>query len=306
MVQEKPVWTILKILDWTKQYFKNKGVENPRLDAEVLLCAVLKCERIKLYTNFDQPLEEEELAKYREYVQRRGKMEPLAYIVGHKEFLNSDFKVTTDTLVPRPETELLVEELIRMNETKGPREILDIGCGSGAILLSLLKELPEARGLGIDINPGAVAVTMENAQSLQLEERCAVLVSDLYQNILPDDKFNLIVSNPPYIPTADIATLAQDVQKEPRQALDGGPDGLDYYKKILEQINDHLLPTGMAAFEIGIGQGEQVAELCRAAGFSITTIGKDYGHIDRMVFATKEETDYANEIMALRQKNGFR
>ncbi len=302
MVQEKPVWNILKILDWTKQYFKNKGLENPRLDAEVLLCAVLNCERIKLYVNFDQPLEEEELAQYREYVQRRGKMEPLAYIIGHKEFMDSDFKVTTDTLVPRPETELLVEELIRMNETKGPREILDIGCGSGAILLSLLKELPEARGLGIDINPGAVAVTMENAKSLQLEDRCAVLVSDLYTNLPRDDKFNLIVSNPPYIPTGDISGLAQDVQKEPRAALDGGIDGLDYYKRILEHINDYLLPTGMAAFEIGINQGDQVAELCKEAGLSITAIGKDYGNIDRMVFATKEGTDYANEIIVLRRK----
>ena len=306
MVQEKPVWTILKILDWTKQYFKNKGVENPRLDAEVLLCAVLNCERIRLYTNFDQPLEETELTKYREYVLRRGKMEPLAYIVGHKEFMNSDFKVTTDTLVPRPETELLVEELIKMNETKGPREILDIGCGSGAILLSLLKELPEARGLGIDINPGAVAVTMENAQKLQLEDRAAVLVSDLYHNMLEDDKFNLIVSNPPYIPTEDIKGLAEDVQKEPHEALDGGSDGLDYYKKILKRITDFLLPTGMAAFEIGIGQGDRVASLCREAGFSITTIGKDYAHIDRMVFATKEGTDYANEIMALKQRKEFR
>ena len=306
MVQEKPIWTILKILDWTKQYFKNKGVENPRLDAEVLLCAVLKCERIKLYTNFDQPLEEDELAKYREFVLRRGKMEPLAYIVGHKEFMDSDFKVTKDTLVPRPETELLVEELIKMNETKGPREILDMGCGSGAILLSLLKELPEARGLGIDINPGAVAVTIENAKNLQLEDRTAVLVSDLYKNLLPDDKFNLIVSNPPYIPTGDMQGLAQDVQKEPHEALDGGIDGLDYYKRILQHIGDFLLPTGMAAFEIGIGQGEQVARLCQEAGLSITTIGKDYANIDRMVFATKEETDYANEIMALRQKKGFR
>ena len=306
MVQEKPVWTILKILEWTKQYFKGKGVENPRLDAEVLLCAVLNCERIKLYTNFDQPLEDEELTKYRDFVARRGKLEPLAYILGHKEFMDSDFKVTADTLVPRPETELLVEELIKMNEVKGPREILDIGCGSGAILLSLLKELPEARGLGLDINPGAVAVTMENAQNMQLAERCAVLVSDLYKNLPKDDKFNMIVSNPPYIPTEDIKGLAQDVQKEPHEALDGGQDGLDYYRRILEHINDYLLPTGMAAFEIGINQGEPVAELCRTAGFTITTIGKDYGNIDRMVFATKEETDYANEIMALRQKKGFR
>ena len=306
MVQVKPVWTILKILEWTKQYFKSKGVENPRLDAEVLLCAVLHCERIMLYANFEQPLEDKELAQYRKYVQRRGNLEPLAYILGHKEFMNSNFKVSKDTLIPRPETELLVEELIKMNETKGPREILDIGCGSGAILLSLLKGLPEARGLGLDINPGAVAVTLENPQNLQLEERCAALVSDLYKNMLPDDKFNLIVSNPPYIPTGDIGGLAKDVQKEPHQALDGGTDGLDYYRRILAHINEYLLPTGMAAFEIGINQGEEVVDLCHQAGLSITTIGKDYSHIDRMIFATKEETDYANEIVALRQKQGFR
>lgn len=300
MAENKPVWTIVKIVEWTKQYFKGKGVENPRLDAEVLLCDVLKCTRLDLYTHFDQPLEEAELKKYREYVARRAKMEPLAYILGRKAFMQHELKVTTATLVPRPETELLVEQVIKLNAAKEPREILDIGCGSGAILVALLAELKRSRGLGIDISPEAVAVTMENAQALGVEERCAALVSNLFEHMLPDDKFHVLVSNPPYIPTGELALLAPDVQKEPRAALDGGADGLDFYRKILQQAPQYLLPDSMVALEIGIHQGQAVKELCQAAGFKVVNVQPDYAGIDRLVFATKEGSSYANEIMAIK------
>lgn len=206
-------------------------MENPRLDAEVLLCAVLKCERIKLYTEFDKPLSEEERDKMRSYVERRAKHEPLAYIIGERAFMRNNFKVTPATLVPRPETELLVESLVKaapMLCADGAVKALDIGTGSGAIIVSLLDYLPAAVGVGVDISNEALAVAKENAAAIGVDKRVAFRQSDLFSNVPVEKKFDIIVSNPPYIPAADIATLAQDVQQEPRTALDGGADGLDF------------------------------------------------------------------------------
>ncbi len=302
MQQQRTVWTILKILQWTQQYFSSKGVENPRLDAEVLLCAVLDKSRIQLYTNFDEPLEEQELKQYREYVARRAAREPVAYILGHKGFLHYDFIVTRDTLIPRPETELLVEQLVSLNKEKGPVRILDLGCGSGAIIDSLLAELPEARGMGVDISPGAAAVTRENAENLKVGDRLETVVSDLYEKVPQEPKFQVLVSNPPYIPEGDLAGLQAEVHREPRQALDGGRDGLDFYRRILRDVWTYLDPEGMVAFEIGQGQGEEVARLCREAGLDCVKIRKDYGDIDRMVFATKGGTVYGNAILEIKER----
>ena len=300
MQEQKTVWTILKILQWTQQYFQSKGVENPRLDAEVLLCAVLDKSRIQLYTNFDEPLEEQELKQYRGYVARRAAREPVAYILGHKGFLQYDFKVTKDTLIPRPETELLVEQLVSLNRDRGPVRILDLGCGSGAIIDSLLAELPEARGMGVDISPGAAAVTRENAQSLGVGERLETVVSDLYEKVPREEKFQVLVSNPPYISEGDLAGLQAEVHREPRRALDGGRDGLDFYRRILRDLWSYLDPEGMAAFEIGQGQGEDVARLCREAGLDCVKVRKDYGDMDRIVFAAKGGTVYGNAILEIK------
>lgn len=300
MQEQKTVWTILKILQWTQQYFQSKGVENPRLDAEVLLCAVLDKSRIQLYTNFDEPLEEQELKQYRGYVARRAAREPVAYILGHKGFLQYDFKVTKDTLIPRPETELLVEHLVSLNRDRGPVRILDLGCGSGAIIDSLLAELPEARGMGVDISPGAAAVTRENAQSLGVGDRLETVVSDLYEKVPREEKFQVLVSNPPYIPEGDLAGLQAEVHREPRRALDGGRDGLDFYRRILRDLWSYLDQEGMAAFEIGQGQGEDVARLCREAGLDCVKVRKDYGDMDRMVFAAKGGTVYGNAILEIK------
>lgn len=300
MQEQKTVWTILKILQWTQQYFQSKGMENPRLDAEVLLCAVLDKSRIQLYTNFDEPLEEQELKQYRGYVARRAAREPVAYILGHKGFLQYDFKVTKDTLIPRPETELLVEQLVSLNRDRGPVRILDLGCGSGAIIDSLLAELPEARGMGVDISPGAAAVTRENAQSLGVGDRLETVVSDLYEKVPREEKFQVLVSNPPYIPEGDLAGLQAEVHREPRRALDGGRDGLDFYRRILRDLWSYLDQEGMAAFEIGQGQGEDVARLCREAGLDCVKVRKDYGDMDRMVFAAKGGTVYGNAILEIK------
>ncbi len=301
----KPVWTIIKILDWTKQYFADRGVENPRLDAEVLLCAVLQCERIKLYMDFERPLTGAELSQYKNYVARRGQHEPLAYILGEKEFMRNSFKVTPATLVPRPETELLVESLIKAArglKADGDVKILDIGTGSGAIIVSLLDYLPNAKGVGVDISVDALIVAEENSRRIGVRERAGFMQSDLFSRIPADKKFDIIVSNPPYIPAADIAGLAKDVQKEPRGALDGGADGLDFYRRIISEAMDHMTDEGILAFEVGINQAQVVAELCCKAGFKATAIRKDYADIERMVFAVKEEGDgskYADLLLEI-------
>lgn len=298
-------WTILTILDWTKQYFADKGLENPRLDAEVLLCAVLICQRIKLYVDFERPLNSDELATYKSYVLRRAQHEPLAYILGHREFMRNDFKVTPATLVPRPETELLVESLTKaapLLKPEGEVKILDIGTGSGAIIVSLLDYLPKAKGVGADISVEALVVAKENAESIGVKERCGFVRSDLFSRIPLDKKFDIIVSNPPYIPAADIATLARDVQQEPRSALDGGADGLDFYRRIIAEAQEHMEEEGLLAFEVGINQSETVAQLCQAAGFRATAVRKDYAGIGRMVFAVKgvgKEEDYEDLLLAI-------
>lgn len=299
-METKPVWTIMKILNWTKQYFADKGVENPRLDAEVLLCAVLKCERINLYVDFERPLTENELAQFKQYVVRRAKHEPLAYILGEKAFMRNMFKVTPDTLVPRPETELLVESIVMAAEAVGGDvKILDIGTGSGAIIVSLLDYLPQAKGVGVDISVGALTVAKENAVSIGVAERAGFLRSDVFSVLPLDKKFDIIVSNPPYIPAGDIAGLAKDVQQEPIGALDGGVDGLDFYRRITNEAPLHMVEDGLLAFEIGIYQGDAVAELCRQAGFGAVAIRKDYAGIERMVFAAKEGGKYADLLLEI-------
>ena len=287
------VWTIMKILNWTKQYFEAKGVENPRLDAEVLLCAVLKCQRITLYVDFERPLSEEELATYREYVRRRGNFEPLAYILGERAFMRNTFKVNKATLVPRPETELLVESLVRIApllKREGDVKILDIGTGSGAIIVSLLDYLPNAKGVGVDISVDALIVAKENSEKIGVTGRIGFVRSDVFSKLPLEKKFDIIVSNPPYIPAGDIAGLDKDVQQEPRGALDGGTDGLDFYRRITAEAMDHMAEEGVLAFEIGIGQAAAVQQLCLDAGFVKTAVRKDYAGIERMVFAVKAAT----------------
>lgn len=296
-MENKPLWTITGVLEWTKQYFANKGIENPRLDAEILLCAVLKCERITLYVHFDQPLSEGELAEYRGYVTRRANQEPLAYILGSKAFMKHSLKVTPAVLVPRPETELLVESVAKAAAGAGAASLLDLGTGSGAIIVSLLELLPQTAGTAVDISGAALAVAGENAENIGVSDRLTLVESDLFSKLDSGQRFDIIVSNPPYIPAADIAGLTADVQREPRGALDGGTDGLDFYKRIAAGCETWLEEDGLLAFEVGIGQADVVCRLCQQAGLAVTAVRKDYAEIERMVFATREGTYYADHLL---------
>ena len=311
------IWTIGRILKWTEQYFKDKGIESPRLDAEVLLAHVLEKQRIYLYVHFDEPLQPGELAAYREMVKQRVLHVPVAQILGEKEFMGLTFKVTADTLVPRPDTEILVQAAVERlkamrGEAKAPEDealadgeeassaanrdeaavdvsqeplrIADIGTGSGAICLSVLHYLAGTVADTVDISPAARAVAEENAASLGLADRVTFHTGDLLQPLV-GMTFAAILSNPPYIPEADIAGLAPEVRlKEPHTALSGGRDGLDFYRRLAKEAPAMLVPGGFMAFEVGIHQAEPVAALAKANPLiARTEILPDYAGIDRVV-----------------------
>lgn len=281
------LWTIGRILKWTDQYFKQKNIESPRLDAEVLLSHILGRERIYLYVHFDEPLEPTELARYREAIKQRVQRVPVAYIIGEKEFMGLTFRVTADTLVPRPDTEILVQAAVERLRAHGeaPR-FADIGTGSGAICLSVLHFLPKAQADTVDISPAARAVAEENAAALEVADRVTFHTGDLLAP-LAGQCYDAILSNPPYIPDGDIAALAPEVRlKEPHTALAGGKDGLDFYRRLTADAPALLKDGGFLAVEVGIHQAAPVAALAVPA-FSRTEILKDYAGIERVVIAWK-------------------
>ena len=281
MTDRKEVWTIGKILNWTKQYFEEKGVDSPRLDAEVLLSHILKCDRIHLYVNFDRPLVGEELSSFRQMVKARAQRMPVAYILGEKEFMGHSFRVTPDVLIPRPDTEILVEEAIRLLAEKEAPRIVDIGTGSGAILLSVLKGTEGSTGVAVDLSPAALAVAKSNGERLGLADRAEFRLGDLYAPV--DGLFDAILSNPPYIPVRDMEGLSPEVKQEPEMALVGGADGLDFYRRLIDDAPRYLKEGGIVLFEVGIGEAQDVAELGKRRGFSVQRILPDYAGIDRVV-----------------------
>jgi release factor glutamine methyltransferase len=285
-METKPsVWTIGEILQWTKQYFSGKGVDNPRLDAEVLLSHILHRDRLYLYVHYDQPLAPDELIAFRECVRKRAARIPVAYIIGEKEFFGLTFTVSPDVLVPRPETELLVETVLQRLQNKSAPRILDLGTGSGAIAISLLSRLPDATAVAVDISPAALAVARENAKRYDLEGRLELRQGDFWQPAA-GMMFDAIVSNPPYIPANEIASLAPEVGREPVLALDGGKDGLDYYRRLLKEGHTYTSPNGIMAFEIGISQAAAIRSLAEQSQFAIQEILSDYAGIERVVVLT--------------------
>jgi release factor glutamine methyltransferase len=276
-------WTIGSILTWTKQYFTEKGVASPRLDAEVLLSHILGIDRIHLYVNFDQPLEVHELASFREAVKKRALRQPVAYIIGTKEFMGLTFAVTPAVLIPRPDTEILVENALgRLSGLDEPR-VLDIGTGSGAIIVSLLAKLPAARGVGVDISAEALAVAKANADRLGAGERLELKQGDLFAPVA-GRVFDAIVSNPPYIAEGELAGLEAELRYEPRVSLAGGADGLDFYRRLVSGGAALLKAGGFMALEVGAGQAAAVAAMATSAsGLTVAEIAKDYAGIERVV-----------------------
>jgi len=272
-------WTTLKVLTWTAGYLSEKGVANARREAEWLLCEATGLDRVGLYLNFEKPLNDEELAAYRGLVARRGKREPLQHILGSQEFDGLSFMVSPAVLIPRHDTETLLEQALK--QAPHARNILDIGTGSGCIAIALAKRLPEAAVTAVDLSPGALAVAQRNAE--QHGVAIELLQGSFFEPVA-GRRFELIVSNPPYITSDDLNRLQPEVRDhEPRLALDGGPDGLAAYRVIISQAAAHLEPNGWLLFEVGAGQSEDVAVLLAQAGFGDIITASDPGGIERVV-----------------------
>lgn len=277
-------WTILKVLSWTKGYLAEKGIENARLEAEWMLCSALGIDRVGLYVNYDKPLTSAELTAFRTMVGRRAKREPLQYILGSQDFYGLDFEVSPGVLIPRHDTEVLVQEACARSPKNA--RILDIGVGSGCIAVALAKNLADAEIFGVDPSPEALDLAARNA------DRHAVSVHLLHGSLfepVAGQCFDLVVSNPPYIPTADLSGLQAEVRDyEPRGALDGGIDGLDFYRRIIPDAPCYLNEGGWLLVEMGIGQVGEVLALFEETGrFSGLFTAKDPGGVERVAGGKK-------------------
>lgn len=282
-------WTTLAVLDWTTQRFTEAGIAAARLEAQLLLAHVLGCSRVQLYTGFDKPLGEQELAGYRELIKRRLGGEPVAYLLGEQEFWALPFYVDSSVLVPRPDTETVIEVARALRDPAAPCRVLDLCTGSGAIAISLAKELPGAQVVATELSPEAVAIARRNAERNALAERVEIRAGDLFAPVA-GERFDLIVSNPPYIATAVIATLAPEVRREPVIALDGGPDGLRFYDRICAAAPAHLLPGGALVLEHGYDQADAVRARLEAAGFARITLTHDLGKNPRVTSGVLPDT----------------
>lgn len=283
------IWTIKKLLLWTTHYFQEHHLDSPRLDAELLLAHVLHKQRIYLYTDFDLIVEPSELSLYREYIKKRVSGVSTAAIIGEKEFMGLTFKVNEDVLIPRPDTETWLEKVIQYHRNEQGLTVADLGTGSGAILLSFLYYCKEDTGVGVDISEKALALAEENGKNLKMDDRVTWCRGDYLTALEEGELFDGILTNPPYIPTGDIRGLAEEVRHEPMNALDGGADGLTFYRKLAEGAAEHLKDGGFLAAEFGIHQAADVVNLLKETGkFDSFEVITDYGGIERAVYCRKK------------------
>ncbi|MFW6080607.1 MAG: peptide chain release factor N(5)-glutamine methyltransferase, partial [Desulfosalsimonas sp.] len=290
--QKPQTWTVLDALQWTAGFFDSRHIDSPRLTAEILLAEVMGVGRIDLYIRHDQPLSAEELASYREVIQRRVRREPVAYILGNREFWGLSFTVNRDVLIPRPETEHLVEAaLLRMPaEADEPGRIIDLGTGSGAVVVSLAVERPKNNYFGVDLSYPALKLAEKNAAQNGAEGRIRFFAGRWLDAVDPGGPgFDIIVSNPPYVPSGHIADLDPEVRDyEPLTALDGRKDGLEEIRSIAAQAPAHLKNAGFLLMEIGYDQKEQVADICHELNaYRDPEFIRDYGGHDRVAVLQK-------------------
>jgi release factor glutamine methyltransferase len=303
------IWTIQKLLNWVTQYLTDKGIDSPRLSAELLLSDVLGLKRIELYTQYDKTVAKKELDRLRDLVKRAGQNEPIAYLVGKTEFYSMELLVNPACLIPRPETELLVQRAVEFLRTRNDKQfVCDLCTGCGCIAAAIARNFPNARIIATDISDSALAVAAQNVEKHQLQDKITLLTGDLFEPLIPqldtgpvpvrdaqghrdgqDHKFDLIVCNPPYVSTAEYENLDKNVKDyEPRLALFAGVDGLDIYRRILDKVDDFLKSDAALIMEIGYAQGPAIKELLEKAGiFSEIKIEKDFSNNDRIVTAKK-------------------
>ena len=287
---DRDTWTILCIIEWSANHFSSKLVDSPRLTAELLLCHVLGCRRIELYTNFDRILSPDELDRFKTCLKRRLAHEPVQYIVGSTEFMGLKLEVDRRTLIPRPETELLVEHVIERARDRGSRpiRILDIGSGSGNIAVSLASLIPSSEVIALDISPDALDVARGNATRHAVEGRVKFAVYDIMgrDGAYDAEPFDFVVSNPPYIPAADIPSLPPEIREyEPLIALRDSGDGLSFFRRIGETGARLLKPDGWLFVEIGFDQRGAVCAIFGDLGYAQLRSFRDYAGIDRVIEA---------------------
>ncbi len=278
-------WSIKRVLAWATDDFKRRGNKSARLDAELLLGEALGLDRIKLIVEAERPLADSELGRYRELIKRRRVGEPIAYILGRREFFALPLVVDKRVLIPRPDTEILVESAL--NGTHAQHlygRMLDLCTGSGCVAIAFAKARPTWRVTAVDVSPDAASVARENVRRAGVVHNLAVLEGDLFSPLPAGARFELITANPPYIPSGEIAGLDADVRDfEPRLALDGGADGLDITRRIIAEAPRYLSPCGLLALEGGFDQAPAVAELLAAAGYTDITRAKDLAGVERVV-----------------------
>jgi len=292
MADNDQAWTVLRLINWTKEYFAKGGLGDARLAAEVLLAHVLKCQRIELYARFEYMPTAEQLATYRDLVARARGHEPVAYLVGHKEFYSLRFKVTPEVLIPRPETELLVSEAIAHVKQLGrPGRLWDVCTGSGCVAVAVASQLKDVAVLATDISPTAIEIAAENAAAHGLTGRVTCRQSNLLD--LPADceawrQVDVLTANPPYV--ADGDEVAEDVRHEPRVALYAGPDGLGVVRPLLARAPETIAPGGILALEFSFSQADAVRDLIVAGGaFDEPRILRDHQGIERVAVAKRNK-----------------
>lgn len=279
---------VLDAINLSSTYLEKKNISSPRLNAELLLAEVLSCKRIDLYLSFDRPLTEHEINDYREFIRRRGNHEPLQYIIGKAEFYGNEFIVNENVLIPRPETEILVDEVIAKNVNSSSLKILDVGTGSGIIAVSLAKELITANFDAFDVSEEAVNIALKNASLNGVSDKINFFVADIFNYEGNNDYYDIIVSNPPYISHEDYNNLEIDVKEyEPKISLTDLQDGLTYYKTIINKSSKWLKKDGYLFFEIGYNQGKDVENLMNEYFYDIKVV-KDLQNFDRVIYGVKK------------------
>lgn len=285
-------WTIEKLLGWMVGYFTEKNIDSPRISAELLLSQIMGMKRIELYMHFQKPVEKQQLDNLHKLVKRAANNEPIAYLVGKTEFYSLEIQVSSDCLIPRPETEMLTERAIEFLRDRSSKSglVCDLCTGSGCIALAIAKNVSDAQIIATDISDAALSIAEKNIEAHKLQDRIHLLCGDLFDPLIPQldtEKFDLITCNPPYITSDEFLTLDKNVRDyEPKSALLAGTDGLDVYRRICQRIDEFLKPDGCLMLEIGYLQGPAVKQLLEETNsFSSITIEKDFSNNDRIVIA---------------------
>lgn len=289
MATEQPeVWPIKRLLEEATGYLQSKGHESARTEAQLLLAQALGCSKTSLYVRYEEPVSDGDRAKFRELIRARLKGTPVAHLLGRKEFFSLEFEVGPDVLVPRDDTEWLVTECLTLAKAMERPRILDVGTGSGCVAICVAARHKGADVTAIDVSPQALAVARRNAEKHKLGERIHFLEGDLFAPLAPGERFDFILSNPPYVPTRDVAGLAPEVRDhDPRLALDGGPDGFAVIDRLIAGAADRLAENGWLLFEIGAGQEAEARSRLERAGWDVGPTTVDRGGIPRVMKARR-------------------